>query len=116
MFAFCSFICSYFGLRWFMSEAVTLSWLYARKLRLWVWCEKCSHSTRLDVAPLLGRLGDCPVPALRQRLYCSKCKGREIFVRPDWPRRGVVSRAQGLDVAPAHTGLTTAAPHGKQEV
>jgi len=98
-----------------MSSAVTLSWLQARRLRLWVWCEGCSHSARLDVGPLIRRFGNYPVPRLRTQLYCSKCGGREVFVRPDWPRRGVVSRAHGLDVAAADTDLTPRPPHGKQK-
>jgi hypothetical protein len=109
MFYLCSLV---LGL---MSHPVTLAWLQARRLRLWVWCESCSHSAQLDVAPILRRVGDRPLPRLRRQLYCSRCGSREIFVRPDWPRRGVVSRAQGLDVAVADVDLTPSPPHGKQK-
>jgi hypothetical protein len=39
----------------------------------------CQHSAELDVAVLAERLGrDCTVPAMRDRLSCAKCGGREV--------------------------------------
>lgn len=98
-----------------MAAPVTLSWLRARGLNIWVWCEACSHSAILAPDPLLARLGDYAIPDLGQRLYCSQCRSRAIFARPDWPRQGLVSRAQGLDDLPIQIGLTPAPLHGKQE-
>tara|TARA_E500000178_G_scaffold348123_1_gene402648 strand:+ start:709 stop:993 length:285 start_codon:yes stop_codon:yes gene_type:complete len=74
-----------------------LSWLVARELGLWVWCEKCSHHTVLAAAPLLARFGDTTLQALSRRFKCSQCGQHEVFLRPDWPRRGVVSRHDKLD-------------------
>ena len=78
-------------------EPARLSWLAARKLDLWVWCEKCSHHRIVAVAPLLQVFGDATLPSLSQRFKCSKCGARDIFLRPDWPRHGVVSRHDKLD-------------------
>jgi hypothetical protein len=39
----------------------------------------CGHAAELDVAALAERLGlDCTVPAMRARLSCAKCGGREV--------------------------------------
>ena len=78
-------------------QPVRLLWLAARKLDLWVWCEKCSHHRIVAVAPLLERHGDTSLQALSRRFKCSKCGQREVFLRPNWPRRGVVSRHDKLD-------------------
>jgi hypothetical protein len=45
------------------------------------------HSAALDVAALAQRLGpDCTVPAMRDRLRCQKCGGRDIAITLS-PRR-----------------------------
>ena len=77
-------------------EPARLSWLAVRRLDLWVWCEKCSHHRIVAVAPLLERFGDASLQGLSRRFKCSKCGARDIFLRPDWPRRGVVSRHDKL--------------------
>lgn len=77
-------------------EPARLSWLAARNLDLWVWCEKCSHHGTVAVAPLLKHHGDVSLKAVSRRFKCSKCGHREVFLRPDWPRRGVVSRHDKL--------------------
>ena len=50
-------------------QPARLSWLAARKLDLWVWCEKCSHHRIVAVAPLLERHGDSSLQEL------SRCFG-----------------------------------------
>ena len=45
-------------------EPARLSWLAARKLDLWVWCEKCSHHRIVAVAPLLQVFGDATLQEL----------------------------------------------------
>ena len=77
-------------------EPVALDWLIANKIDLWVWCEDCSHHARLSSELALQKFGNLSVPQIRQRLHCSKCRSRVIFVRPDWPRQGVVARHEPL--------------------
>ena len=70
----------------------TLGEVAAKGLKLWVWCNGCSHNKTLAVASLIARLGrNFPVPRLGARLRCSACGGRDIDARPDWPRRGVIT-------------------------
>lgn len=76
---------------------VRLRWLVDEGLNVWVWCEDCSHHASLAAAALLARFGDVPVKSLAQRMKCSKCQGRHVFTRPDWPKQGLVTRHDMLD-------------------
>jgi hypothetical protein len=70
----------------------TLGEVAANGLKLWAWCNSCSHNTTLEVAALIARLGrNFPVPGLGARLRCGACGGRDIDARPQWPRRGVIT-------------------------
>ena len=98
-------LCSFVALSVVMVHAppakpVRLSWLVDRQLKLWLWCEACSHHKTLDSVPLLRRFGDAELPALKSKFRCTQCGGKEIFLRPDWHgagwTHGVVSKHDKL--------------------
>jgi len=82
------------------SAPVRLSWLVARRLDVWLWCEECSHHKTVSVAPLFERFGDAVLLELKPHFRCAACGAREVFIRPDWHSagwtRGVVSRHENL--------------------
>ncbi|MGF1456893.1 MAG: hypothetical protein ACFB6R_16110 [Alphaproteobacteria bacterium] len=78
---------------------IRLSWLARRRLGVWVWCETCGHNTSLQPSALAERLGDCPVPDVAGSMICSRCGGREITTRPDWPSSGTMAGHQPLDMS-----------------
>ena len=74
-------------------QAVTLGDLVHQGLRVFCWCNRCSHSAVLETKPLLAELGpDFPVPDLGIKLRCSGCSSKDVATRPDWPRLGQVTR------------------------
>jgi len=77
-------------------QPVRLSWLVQKRLNVWLWCEACSHHASLPVPPIMARHGDITLGELRRKSRCSKCRSQQVFVRPDWPKRGVVSRHDRL--------------------
>ncbi len=78
---------------------IRLSWLARRRLKVWVWCEMCSHNVTLDPVALADRLGDRPVPSLARSMICSRCGSREVTTRPDWPTTGMMAGHQPLDMS-----------------
>ena len=82
------------------SIPVRLSWLAARQLKVWLWCEGCSHHKTLPVAPPVEKFGDAVLIELKSHFRCAACGGRDVFIRPDWHSagwtRGVVSRHEKL--------------------
>ncbi len=83
-----------------IGRPVRLSWLVARRLNIWVWCEGCSHHKVVPPRPLQQKFGDAELIALKRKFRCARCGGREIFLRPDWHgggwTRGVVSKHDKL--------------------
>ena len=64
-----------------MTGPVTLRDLDRERRLLSCYCEACGHE--LEVPPLsLGVPGDVSIPAVAERLRCSRCGGREISTRP----------------------------------
>lgn len=72
-----------------------LDYLRAERLRMFVWCNRCTRNASLDVRPFIDRLGgDFPVARVGPRMRCAACGGHDIDSRPDWSDHtlGVVSR------------------------
>lgn len=72
-----------------------LDYLRVERLRLFVWCNRCSRNASLDVSLFIDRLGPAfPVARVGPRMRCAACGGHDIDSRPDWSDRtlGVVSR------------------------
>lgn len=46
-----------------------------RSNALAVWCV-CGHSQTVEIAPILGRLGDMTVREAVDRMRCSRCRAR----------------------------------------
>jgi len=75
--------------------AMPLDYLRTERLRLFVWCNRCSRNASLDIRPFIDRLGgNFPVAGVGQHMFCVACCGHDIDSRPDWSDRtlGVVSR------------------------
>lgn len=60
---------------------VTLADLIRDGRLLWLYCLACRHEVEVDPASLPVP-ADTPVPAIRQRLKCSKCGSRDIEAKP----------------------------------
>lgn len=71
----------------------TLGDLYVQGLKVFCWCNRCTHNAQLDPEPLCRRLGpQLPVPEAGARMRCSSCGSKDIATRPAWPSLGQVTR------------------------
>jgi hypothetical protein len=61
--------------------AVTLADLIASGRLLWLRCNSCCHEVEVEPATL-PLPPSTPVPAVRYRLRCSVCGGRDIDAKP----------------------------------
>ncbi len=72
-----------------------LSTLSRDGLRLFAYCNRCTHNRAVAVAPLIERLGpDYPVPRVGRRMRCGGCGSRDIDTMPNWNDR-TASGVQG---------------------
>lgn len=73
--------------------AMRLGSLAERRIGVFCWCNRCSHSQVMELGMLIERLGtDMPVPEIGARMRCSQCGSRDIATRPNWPSTGPISR------------------------
>jgi hypothetical protein len=67
---------------------MTLGGAAAAGVRLIVWCRDCRHQVEADPAEIAARYGaQTQVPEWRERLVCSKCGSREIYMVVTGERR-----------------------------
>ncbi len=72
---------------------IKLGQLLERGLDVLCWCNLCCHNGVVATGQLIARLGpDTPVPEAGRRMRCSRCGGRDVATRPDWPTLGRVAR------------------------
>ena len=60
---------------------MTLGNAAAARVRLIVWCKDCRHQVEPDPVEMAQRYGaETPVPDWRDRLVCSRCGSRQVFM------------------------------------
>ena len=70
-------------------QPMCLHHLQEQNLRVFCWCNRCSHNAELEVELLIERLGALyPVPELGIHLRCSHCGTQDVSTRPAWPSYG----------------------------
>ena len=70
-------------------QPICLNHLQEQNLRVFCWCNRCSHNAELEVDLLIERLGALyPVPELGIHLRCSYCGTQDVSTRPAWPSHG----------------------------
>ena len=75
-----------------MPRPVILVELAAQGLDVWAWCNECSHHAVLPISELTAKPGpDYPVPHVSRRTVCRECGSRDVEMRPDWPKTGVIA-------------------------
>ena len=49
---------------------------------IYAYCDnqRCRHKARLDLPALIATYGNLTIPALRSRLKCKVCEGRDISI------------------------------------
>ena len=74
-------------------RAATLREVADRGVDIFCWCNSCGHNAVVASAELAAALGgDCPVPDIGARLRCTRCGGKDVATRPNWPSLGQVAR------------------------
>ncbi len=75
------------------TRPVNLGNLADQGLDVWAWCNTCHHHAVLRTEVLAAKLGrSYPVPAVAKRVYCAKCRSRDVETRPNWPATAVIAR------------------------
>ena len=70
-------------------QPMCLHHLQEQNLRVFCWCNRCSHNAELEVDLLIERLGALyPVPELGIHLRCSHCNTQDVSTRPPGPAMG----------------------------
>ena len=74
-------------------KAATLGEVAGRGVGIFCWCNRCGHNAVIAGPALAAALGAaCPVPEIGARLRCTRCGGKDVATRPDWPSLGQVAR------------------------
>ncbi len=74
-------------------QAATLGEVADRGVDIFCWCNRCGHNAVVASASLIATLGEgYPVPDIGVRMHCTRCNGKDVATRPDWPSLGQVAR------------------------
>lgn len=67
------------------TRPATLADMLAQELDVLASCHDCNRHIVVSSTALARRLGAAmPVPAVSRRLYCRRCRSRDIATRPNW--------------------------------